>query len=412
MTSSRPRLLALYAFLLFLASPLAAQFDPGRLARVDSFLSSEVAKGTIPNAQALVIHRGRTVLRSTHGYADLASRRPARPDDIYRIVSQTKALVSVGLMMLFEEGRFQLEDPVGKYLPAFAAPRVLVGYDSLAGRYLTRPAERPLTIRHLLSHTAGIGHGLPQGVPDSLRVPIYMSLGEESLAEVTDRLARWPLLHEPGAAFTYGLGSDVVARLVEVLSGQPLDEFLAERLFRPLGMTDSYFYLPASKHDRLVTVYSRHGGPDAPLTVHENEHYRDFALRGAQRLLSGSGGTVGTIDDYARFCRMILAGGSLDGHYYLNPRTVALMAENQIGEHTVWERGDKFGLGFQIIGPGSRYGDLASPGSLLWGGLFCSEFTIDPAEELICLVYTNVAPLPQYGEIVRKFRTLVYAALE
>ena len=398
---------------LLLPGLLVAQspFHAARLERVDSFLHHLVDEGIIPNAQALVLHRGEPVYRSTFGQADLASGRAARPDDIYRIASQTKALVSVGLMKLYERGAFLLEDPISKYLPAFAGTQVLGPPDSVSGERALLPLARPITIRHLLSHTSGIPYELPDGLDADYPVPFFASLEPVTTEEVVNRIAARPLVAQPGEAFVYGLSTDVIGRLVEVLSGQPLDVYMQAEVFGPLGMVDSYFYLPEDKRDRLVTLYTKPPGA-AALVVHENDTYRDFAIRGAQTYFSAGAGSVGTIDDYARFCQMLLNGGELDGVRVLSPRTVALMTRNQIGDLEVWDRQDKFGLGFQLITAGSHYGDLASPGSFTWGGLYCSEYTIDPAEELVLLVYTNVHPIPQYAEVVRKFRVLVYQALE
>jgi len=390
-------------------SPASQGFDAARLARVDTFLRELVDDGVIPNAQTLIMRRGQLVHRSSYGFADLEQKIPARPDDIYRIASQTKALVTTCLMMEYERGKFLLEDPVSKYLPAYADMRVMVSPAKDGRPMVTEPAKSQITIRQLLSHSAGIPYGY-DGETDAMRVPYFASLEADKLADVSRRIAKRPLLHHPGEGFTYGLGIDVAGRLLEVLSGESLKDYLTKHLWRPLGMTDSYFYLPPGKHDRLVTLYSRLT-TDAPLTVHTNETYRDFALRGARTYYSGGAGSVGTIDDYARFCQMLLQGGTYNGRRYLSPKTIDLMLTNQIGDAEVWDRKDKFGLGFQLITEGSRYGDQARAGAFTWGGLYCSEYTIDPAEELVMLVYTNVQPIPRYGEVLRKFRILVYSAL-
>ncbi len=411
-----------YLFLIFLllACGLSAQrkpdrlselgIDAGRLARVDSFLQELVAQGIVPNAQALVVRRGEVVLRSTHGLADVESGRVARADDIYRIASQTKALVTVGLMQLYERGAFLLEDPIADYIPAFREMQVLGEKDSLSGAYALVPALRPITIRHLLTHTSGLSYGLPDGLDSLSAVPFFASLENETTEQVVDRIARRPLVSQPGEAFVYGLSVDVLGRLVEVLSGQSLDVYMREHLFDPLGMDDSYFYLPEKKAARLVSLYSK-PSRDGALVLHANDTYRDFPVSGARRYFSAGAGSVGTIDDYARFCQMMMHGGELDGVRILSPKTVAYMTRNQIGELEVWDRADKFGLGFMVFTDRTRYGDLVTPGAYTWGGMYCSEYTIDPAEELILLVYFNVHPIPQYGEVVRKFRILVYQAL-
>ena len=385
--------------------------NPQRLERVDSFLQQLVERDIVPNVQALVLHGGKEVYRSTFGVADVASGRAARSDDIYRIASQTKALVTVGLMKLFERGAFFLEDPISKYIPSFAGTQVLGELDSVSGEYALEPLARPITIRHLLSHTAGIAYEMPGDLDERYPIPFFASLEPVTTEEVVELIAARPLVAQPGEKFVYGLNTDVIGRLVEILCGTPLDEYMQREVFGPLGMQDSYFYLPEDKADRLVSLYSKPGVDDS-LVLHENETYRDFAVRGAQTYFSAGAGSVGTIDDYARFCQMLLNGGQLDGLRLLSPTTVAMMVRNQIGELTVWDREDKFGLGFQLVTPQSRYGDQATPGSFTWGGMYCSEYTIDPTEELVLLVYTNVHPTPYYQEVVRKFRVLVYGALE
>ena len=398
--------------LIYKVAPEEQGFDPARLARVDSFLQDLVSRGIIPNAQTLIARRGKVVHRGTYGLADVETRRAAKPDNIYRIASQTKALVSVGLMRLFEQGKFLLEDPIANYLPAFYQMQVIDSVNEKTGAYHLVPATEPITIRHLLSHSAGIPYELPaEAQHPELAVPFFASLENETTEQVVNRIARRPLVHQPGEKFTYGLNTDVIGRLVEVLSGQPLDEYMQEHVFRPLGMTDSHFYLPTDKHARLVSLYSR---PDngGPLHLHENATYRTFATAGAQRYHSAGAGSLGTIDDYAKFCEMIRNYGRLpNGDYLLNPRTVRLMTRNHLGEAEVWNRRDKFGLGFQLITENSAYGDLATPGSFTWGGMYLSEYTIDPAEGLILLFYTNVHPIKEYSEIVRKFRILTYQAL-
>ncbi|MEM9259713.1 MAG: serine hydrolase domain-containing protein, partial [Bacteroidota bacterium] len=282
----------LFFLLLFfaLSLPLAAQFttatpesqgfDPERLERVNIFLQGLVDEGVIPNAQSFIARRGEVVHRGTFGYSDLAAKTPAKADDIYRIASQTKAIVTVGLMMEFEKGKFLLEDPVSKFIPAFAELRVLKDYDEDTKEYTTEAANRPITLLDLLTHTAGIPYGLPVEGREDLKVPFFSSLENESLEEVANRIAKRPLVHQPGENYTYGLGIDVAGRVLEVVSGESLADYLEKYIFRPLGMKDSYFYLPKEKHHRLVTLYSKLSA-DGQLTVHENETYRNFAISGA-----------------------------------------------------------------------------------------------------------------------------------
>ncbi|MFK8164829.1 MAG: serine hydrolase domain-containing protein [Lewinella sp.] len=391
------------------ASPESLGFDSERLERINVLMEGFVDQGIIPNAQTIVLRRGKVVHRGTFGYSDLEKKTPSRPDDIYRIASQTKAMVTVALMMEYEKGKFLLEDPLEKYLPAFANMRVFKSHDGDRKEFTTEPAQSSITIRQLLSHSAGIGYGIPVET-EEMKVPYFASLKDERLEDVANRIAKRPLMHQPGEGFTYGLGIDVAGRLLEVISDKTLEEYMLTQVWGPLGMTDSHFYLPANKHRRLVKLYSKHTA-DGPLTLHQNETYRDFAIKGAQRYFSAGAGSVGTIDDYARFCQLMLNRGTYNGVRLLAPKTVDMMLKNQIGDAEVWDRKDKFGLGFQLITPGSHYGDQARSGAFTWGGMYCSEYTIDPEEELVMLVYTNVHPIPQYGEVVRKFRIAVYAAL-
>ncbi|MBC7920242.1 MAG: beta-lactamase family protein [Ferruginibacter sp.] len=393
------------------ASPAAAGFSPERLQRLDAYLQRLVDGGQAPNAVTFVAHRGQVVHHQAFGYRNRERKEPLRKDDIFRIASQSKAVTTVALLMLWEEGKFGLDDPVSKYIPAFRNPKVLDQHDPKTGQYTTHPAKSEVTIRQLLSHTAGIPYQHPLQERPEFKVPFFNSLEKETLAETIPRLAARPLTAEPGSAFVYGLNTDVLGYLVEILSGKNLAEVLRQRIFEPLGMTDTDFYLPDAKAGRLVELYSL-AKPGDPLTVHENAAYRKFAVSGARTYHSGGAGLVSTVEDYAKFCQMLLNGGGFNGKQLLGPKTVALMSRNQIGELEVWDRRDKFGLGLQIVTERSHYGDQASVGSLTWGGLYCSEFTIDPREELILLVFTNVEPYAHYSDFVRKFRILVYQALQ
>ncbi|PHI18405.1 serine hydrolase [Lewinellaceae bacterium SD302] len=416
--------LATYLLLLFFSFSIAAQssfvdatatpekagFSTERLGKLDDFLQGLVDDEVIPNAVTFVARRGQIIHHKAYGHRDIASKAPAKTDDIFRIASQTKALVTVALLTFYEEGKFLPEDPIEKYLPEFAQPRVLDTHDPESLEFTTRPASRSITVRDLMTHTAGIPYDHPLAGRPEFDVPYFASLKPLQLEEVIKKIAARPLIHDPGTKFTYGLNTDILGRLVEVLSGQKLNEVLSERIFEPIGMKDSYFFLPADKHNRLVSLYSKLTA-EAQLTVHENETYRNFATSGAQTYLSGGAGSVGTIEDYAKFCQMLLNRGSFNGQRILAPKTVDMMTSPRSNGQTVWNRRDPYGYGVQVISPDSHYGDQATPGSYTWGGMYLSEYTIDPTEELVMLLYTNVHPIPQYSEVVRKFRILVYAAL-
>jgi CubicO group peptidase (beta-lactamase class C family) len=392
-------------------TPEEAGFSSEKLKRLDAHFQEIVDKGIAPNIVTLVAHKGKIVHEKAFGYSNLENKTPLKKDDIFRIASQSKLITTVGLMMLFEEGKFFLDEPISKYIPSFKNAKVLVSYDEKdRSKYITRPAKSAITIRQLLSHSAGIPYEHPlQDLPE-YTVPFFCSVANDRLKDVVDKIAARPLLSDPGTQFTYGLNTDVVGRLIEVLSGMSFDEYLHKKVLDPLGMNDTYFYLPTEKANRLVELYSK-GNTEEKLTLHTNETYRKFAVTGQKTYFSGGAGLVSTIQDYAKICQFILNRGEFNSKRLLSRSTVDLMARNQIGDSFVWDRQDKFGLGLQIITPESHYGDNATPGSLTWGGMYCSEYTIDPKEDLILLVFTNVHPYAHYSDIVRKFRILVYQAL-
>lgn len=384
------------------SNPASAGFSAERLHRIDSFFEAAVAQGLAPNAVTFIARKGQIVHHKAFGFSNLERKTPARTDDIFRIASQTKLVTTVAVLMLYEEGRLFLDDPISKYLPAFRDVQVL---DKDGG---TRPPKTAPTIRHLLSHSAGI----PYQHPTVKEPNTYLSdLNGLTMETLVDQVAKRPLVHDPGEQFTYGYNTDVAGRIVEVISGKSLKDFFHERIFTPLGMNDTYFYLPKEKAGRLVELYAKQF-LDSPMTVHGSVSNRTYPIAGKQTLFLGGAGLVSTAADYARICQLILNGGSFNNVRLLSRKTVELMGRNQIGGSFVWDRNDKFGLGLQIITEDTRYGDPASPGSLTWGGAYCSEYTIDPKEGLIMLVFTNVSPYAWYGEFVRKFRILAYGALE
>jgi CubicO group peptidase (beta-lactamase class C family) len=387
-------------------------FSTERLKRLDALEQAFIDKGIAPNSVTFVARRGKIVHHKAFGYSNLEKKTPLKTDDMFRIASQSKAVTTVGLLMLFEEGKFLLEDPISKYIPAFKNPKVLVNYDENdRNRYTTRPAKSEITIRHLLSHSAGIPYEHPLDNVAQFKVPFFNSIDNDVLENVVNKLATRPLISDPGEKFVYGLNTDIIGRLIEVLSGMPFDEYLKKRVLEPLGMNDTYFYLPDSKANRLVELYSK-GIVDDKLTLHTNNTYRNYATTGAKTYFSGGAGLISTAEDYAKLCQMILNKGSFNGKRILGAKTVDMLYRNYIGDNEVWDRKDKFSLGFEIFSPETAYGDNASTGSIMWGGMYCSEFTIDPKEDLILLVFTNVHPYAHYSDFVRKFRIAVYQALE
>ncbi len=389
-------------------------FVDERLDRIDDAINAEVAAGNISGAVALVVKDGRPVYHKSFGYADIASQTPMQKDSIFRIASMTKAVTTVAVMTLYEKGYFQLNDAISKYIPAFANPEVLVSVDEEGVVTETRPAAREIRIIDLLSHSSGISYPFIStplqkvyklnGVIDGL------TERNIELSTVMARLAEQPLLFDPGSGWAYGLNTDLLGYLVEVISGKPLDEYFAEEIFAPLGMKDTYFYLPDSKADRLVTLYADVDGlivskGDESSIVLDNPRY---PVEGARTYFSGGAGLSSTAYDYARFIEMLLNDGELDGQRVLGRKSVELMRSPRIDMDD--DGAADFGLGFEVISDIGKNGELGSRGLYRWGGAFATEYWIDPEENLVAVFMTQARP--RKSEITVRFQTLVYQALE
>lgn len=390
------------------ARPESVGFSLYRLARLDSFLQQAVDRGDLPNAVTFIARKGKVIHYKAYGYRNIENNIPLKTTDIFRIASQSKAVTSVALMTLYEEGKFGLDEPVSKYIPAFKNPRVLETFNPSDSSYVARPAKSEITIRQLLNHTAGYPYDHP--VYLKAGIPMLNSTEDITLEEVVNKLAALPLAHDPGEAFTYGLHTDIIGRLIEVISGKSLDVFIKERIFDPLGMKDTYFYLPDDKKDRLVTLYEKLT-MESKLSVSTNKTNQDFAVNGHKRYLSGGAGLVGTIEDYGRFCLMLLNGGEFHGYRILGKKTIEMMTANQIGDLTMWGGSNKFGLGFEIMTDKGKAMIPGSVGSFKWGGVYSTDYLIDPAEDMVCLIYTNSFP-NAFWQVTSFYRQLVYQAME
>jgi CubicO group peptidase (beta-lactamase class C family) len=396
----------------FSVSPEFAGFSIERLNRLDTLLENAVADGLLPNAVTFVARGGKVVHHKAFGYSNLESQTPVQKDNLFRMASQTKAITSVALMTLYEEGYFLLDDPVSLYIPEFRNMQVLDVFNDKDTTFTTRPASREITIRHLLTHTSGIHYGILGGGSGNMMytkagIPAVNSMDSLTVEQVVKRIAEMPLFFDPGNRYYYGMNTDVVGYLIEVLSGKRFDLFLEERIFNPLGMNNTHFYLPEDKHDRLVELYT--SSPEG-LVVHVNQVYRQYPVAGAKMFLSGGAGLIGPIEDYARFCQMILNKGKFNGQRILGRKTVDLMLANQIGDLTIG-RGTKFGLGFELRGEQGLTHHLGSEGTYRWGGMYYTDYLIDPREDMILLFYTNVQPYrgKNFHEL---FHNLVYQSLE
>lgn len=389
-------------------------FIDARLDRIDAAIAAEVDAGKIPGAVALIARNGETVYHKSFGLADMASQIPMQNDAIFRIASMTKAITTVAVMQLYEQGLFQLNDPISKYIPAFAEPQVLVGVGEDGQVSETRPAAREISIIDLLTHSSGISYPFIESPlqPIYKRNGVFDGLTEKDvvLEDQMMLLAKQPLLFSPGSDWMYGLNTDLLGYLVEVVAGVPLDQYFATHIFMPLGMSDTYFYLPDNKRDRLVTLYADVDGlrvsvGDESSIILDNPNY---PTEGARSYFSGGAGLSGTTRDYARFIQMLLNEGELDGHRVLGRKSVELMRAPRVDMNDDFV--EEFSLGFEVVNDIGANGELGSPGVYKWGGAFNTNYWIDPQEQLIGVIMTQVRPTS--SDIGDRFRTLVYQALE
>jgi len=397
-------------------NPVSEKFSVERLQRIDHLIEDNIDSGYINGAVGLIARNGKIVYNKSFGIADAEQKKLMNNDNIFRIASQTKAITCVAVMMLFEEGKFLLDEPISKYLPAFARPKVIDLYNDKDTTYTTVPAKREITIRDLLTHTSGIEYaqiGSPRmnAIYGKLKIPGGFVADKIRLADAMDRLGKLPLTHQPGERWTYGLNMDVLGYLVEKVSGKTLDQFFKERIFDPLGMKDTYFYIPAAKQNRLVTVYTPDKQQHLVRWSASTLPGVDFDYpKAAGTYFSGGAGLSSTIKDYAIFLQMMLNGGIYNGQRLLARHTVEMMTENQIGDLYINPDKDKFGLGFGITTLASSAKLGISPGSFAWGGFYGTLYWVDPKEHLVCLLFIQNWPLP-HNAIQDKFRALVYQAL-
>lgn len=356
-----------------------------RLCRIDTAFQRAVDQGILPQAVTLVIHKGNIIHYKAYGWRNIEKKIKCEKDDIFRIASQTKAISVCALMTLWEQGLFRLDDPIKKYIPAFENMQVLNSFDVTTRKYTIRPAKRDITIRDLMTHTSGICYnGVHWDIAIDSGVPPLNSLENITLEEVVNRIAKLPLAHDPGEKFTYSMNIEVLGRLAEILSGKPIDKFLKETIFDPLGMTDTYFYLPKEKKNRLVTLYTYPEG--GPLQKSNHPIYQSFPIAGAKTYCSTGAGLSGTALDYAKFCQMVMNGGEFNNHRILGRKTIEMMMRNNV--HDL--RGEiGFGLAWDVFRPQYVYKTIVSEGASRWGGMFGTDYIIDPAEDLIVIMYTN-----------------------
>ena len=391
------------------APPALADFALERLERLDTFLDSYVEQGRLPGAVLQVTHDGETAYHRATGLRDMEAGAPMKPDTVFRIASMSKAVISAAVMVLQEQGALVIGQPVGDFLPEFAATTVAVPRED--GGYDVVDAERPITIRDLLTHTAGIGYGYGPAAEQWQAAGLqhwYFGHREEPIRETVRRIAAMPMDAQPGEAFVYGYNTDILGAVVEAASGQPLDAFLQAEMFGPLGMKDTSFYLPPAKADRLAVVYSRTedgdlvmAGADTPF--HGQGHY----VEGPRTSFSGGAGLLSTTGDYTRFLEAMRRGGPVLGR-----KSVELMTVNHLpaGLATL-QPGAGFGLGFAVVSDLGAWGQPGSLGEFSWGGAYHTRYWVDPAEKLTVVYMTQVLPAPGLDDF-GKVRALIYQALD
>ena len=417
------------------SKPEKQGFSSDRLSKITKFMERKVQDGTMVGGMGLIARNGRIVYQESYGMADREAGRKMKSDDIFRIFSMTKSLTSVALMVLYEEGRFRLDDPIAWYLPEFSNLEVALsttntrsqsdgtfsrtigeGDASLVGK--TRKPVRQPTIRDILTHTAGFTYGIFGNTEvDKLYMEAQLAWGDRSLEEWSKLLAKIPLQYDPGTRWHYSVSVDLQGRLVEVLSEMKFSEFLKQRLFVPLDMVDTGFVLPTESSNRLAQLYKPAGvslSPDSlmkstpgkglvPASPQESAQY----LYGS-KFESGGGGLLSTSRDFLRFCQMLLNGGALDGIRILSPKTVDLMTRNHLGDIEL-ARGVGFGLGFGIVVDPIEAGSVGSAGEYSWGGLAGTRFWVDPKENLIGIFM--VQSVPHRTRLADDFRVLTYSAM-
>jgi CubicO group peptidase (beta-lactamase class C family) len=395
------------------ADPPSPGFSPARLERVTSYVQSAIDQGQYAGAVTLIARRGRIVQWQALGHRDVARSNPMRPDSIFQIYSMTKPITSVAALLLMEEGRLLLDDPVSRFIPQFASMQVLEGENAATARL--RPAARPITLRHLLTHTAGFAAGEKlkgPAVDRMLEAQLDQSLSLEASAIAVSAL---PLANDPGTRFSYdGVSTEVLSRVVEVAAGMPFDDFLRTRLFKPLRMLDTDFSVPRDERNRIVEMAST----DAAGRLVTADAKQNPAGNMLKRYPSGAGGLYSTAGDYVRFCQMLLNGGELDGVRILGRKTVELMMANHLTHLSPpvneFSDAEGFGLGGYVVLDPARRGLLSSVGQFGWSGAAGTWFTIDPQEQLIAILMMQHLPrrLPRDPpRLNRPFNNLVYQAL-
>ena len=387
------------------------QMDDKRLAYIDTVMEEYVQKNWLIGSTTLVVKDNAVVYHKSHGFADFDNKKPMPADAIYRIMSQTKAITSVAIMQLFEQGKLRLDQPVGDFISEYATQTVLKEFNPADSSYTTEPAKRKITIRDLLSHRsgidyAGIGSDKMKAIYAKAGIPSGLGNTNAALLDKMKSLGRLPLVHQPGEKFTYGLNTDLLGCLVEVISGKTLDEYFKVNIFEPLGMKDTYFTVPLEKSSRMPKVYTENAENQIilwdPTFRNLDPNYPLFP----RTYFSGGAGLSASTFDYAIFLQMLVNGGVYNGKQILGRRTIELMTSPQIAVGN-----DNFGLGFRITSKKSADQNMFSEGTYSWGGYYGTSYYVDPKEKLIILIMTQHTP-NSHGDFNQKVENIIYSSLK
>ncbi len=388
--------------------------DYKALAKIDDVVNEYINKKWLAGAVSIMIKDNQVVQYKGYGFADIDNKKPMQKDQIFRIMSQSKAITSVGIMILYEEGKLLLDEPIWHFIPEFKNPVVLDKFNDADTTYTTVPAKEEITFRHLLTHTSGIdytdiGSSKVNAIYIKNKIPSGLGYFNANLLEKMKAMAKLPLSFQPGEKWQYGLNSDLLGCLIEVISGMSLDDFLRKNIFEPLGMKDTYFNVPASKANRLATVYTEDGSGNIIKWSHEFRNIDpDYPLMNT-KYFSGGAGLSSTAFDYAVFLQMLLNGGVYNGHRILSKRTVEMMTSSQLKDGMFGDGG--MGLGFGITSAKEEARSPRHAGSYAWGGYYGTTYWVDPKAKLVCLFMTQQNP-NSHGDVQEKFEAILYSSLK
>ena len=388
-----------------------------RLESIDRILNEYVDQEEVAGGVVLIARKGQIGYLKAFGMKDIESKQPMKTDDIFRIASMTKAITVAGVMMLFEDGYFTLDDPISKFIPEFSEMQVMV--EDIANKsYILEKAKSQITIRHLLTHTSGLTYDFfsqPYISEIYTQNNIYNGLGESegTIGDMVKRLAKLPLVNHPGEGWQYGMNMDVLGYLIEIISGQTFDEYLRDNIFEPLQMNNTYFYLPKQKKERIATLYGiNSSGRLIKLEgTSDNGYHSDIDVHESNKsYFSGGAGLVSTAEDYYKFLQMLLNNGFYNNKKLLSRKTIELMTSEQTGDNFEWWKGHGFGFGFAISRGPMFTGNPGSEGTYSWVGYFATNYWVDPKEELIGIFLTQLNPRKNDMDV--KFKNLMYQAID